>query len=474
MLLLLSATGVSGQTQPIVITHVTVIDMTGAAPKRDMSVVISGDRISRITKNINPPPHARIIDARGKFLIPGLWDMHVHALRADRVEQFFQLFLSNGVTGIRDTGTTAEGFAMLGELRRDILTGKRLGPRIVAAGRIMDGAKPSVPANSISFSGEAEAREQVRFLKRNGADFIKVYSGVSRSEYYAIIDEARKLNIPVAGHIPFDLTSFEASDAGQRSFEHLGNILNSCSSLDAKTIEDRVAASVKPSGKPNDFSHIPARIAVRTRIELETFDSRKCESLYRAFVKNKTWQVPTLATKRPLSLIDDGGFNDDPRMKYIPAADLEDWKPENNFFLKYRTPEFIVQKKRLYQKELDLVRDMHRAGVPFLTGMDIPGAYTYPGFSLHDELELYVVNGFTPLDALAAATSNPAKFLGLERSLGTIEKGKLADLVLLHGNPLEDIRNTRKIFAVVANGRYLSRAALDELLSDAVKAAKAP
>src|SRR5687768_3985120 len=296
-LLLCLALGVAGQT-PLVIRDVTVIDMASPAPKKRMTVVVEGGRIATIGRGLRIPKSARVIDGRGKFLIPGLWDMHVHALDPARVKTFFQLFIANGVTGIRDTGTTAEGFEMLGPLRAEIGSGKIIGPRIVAAGRIMDGAKPSVPPNSIPFSGEAEAREQVRFLKRNGADFIKVYSGVSRSEYYAIVDEARKLNIPVAGHIPFELTSFEASDAGQRSFEHLGNILRSCSSLDAKTIEDRASTPVKPSGKPNDFSHIPARIAVRTKIELETFDSSKCESLYRTFVKNKTWQVPTLATKR--------------------------------------------------------------------------------------------------------------------------------------------------------------------------------
>ena len=166
----------------LVIRDVTVLDMTGSKPKARMTVVVEGNRIARIGRGLRPPENATIVDGRGKFLIPGLWDMHVHALRPDRADYFFSLFIANGVTGIRDMGTTAEGFEMLGRLRNEIASGKSVGPRIIAAGRIMDGARPSVPPNSIPFSGEAEARAQVRYLKRSGADFIKVYDGVSPEE----------------------------------------------------------------------------------------------------------------------------------------------------------------------------------------------------------------------------------------------------------------------------------------------------
>ena len=457
----LAAGEIRGQT-PIAITGVTVIDMKTGSRVQNTSVIISDKRITATGRNLKIPKNSRIIDGRGKFLIPGLWDMHVHALRPDRFDHFFPLFIANGVTGIRDMGTTAEGFAILARLRSEIGSGMRAGPRIIAAGRILDGPKPVVPVNSIPFSGEAAARDAVTTLKRSGADFVKVYDGVSREEYFAIVDQARKLALPVAGHVPTNVSAAEASNAGQRTFEHLGNIIRSCSSLDGKTIDDRTAESMKVT-TPGPSS-IPARIAARSKIELATFDGSKCRALYSAFVKNKTWQVPTLATKRPLSLFDDGGFTSDRRMKYISVKELENWRPENYFFLKFRTPEFILEKKRIYLWELKLVRDMHRAGVGFLAGTDIPGAYTYPGFSLHDELELFVENGFTPLDALRSATLNPAIMLGLERDLGTVEKGKLADLVLLDADPLADIKNTTTISAVFTNGRHFSRDELDDLL----------
>lgn len=466
--MLLSPTVLAAQTQTLVFTHVTLIDMVDATPKPDMTVIIEGNRITSIGKSasIRPPRGARLIDSTGKFLIPGLWDMHVHALRKERVQYFLRLFVVNGVTGIRDLGTNEEGFAFLNQLREEIADGTRAGPRIIAAGRILDGAKPAVPENSIPFTNETEARQAVRFLKQSGADFIKIYDGVPRDSYFAIVDEAKKLNIPFAGHVPAAINSSEAADAGQKSFEHLGNILRSCSTLEPAVINQRADLAVKASTKPNDYSAIPARIAARTNLELETYSEEKCQQLFARFVKNETWQVPTLIVKQRFALIDAGIFGDDPRMKYIPLAERESWRPENNFLLKYRTKEFIEVRKRLYQKELELVGAMHRAKVKFMAGTDIPAPYTYPGFSLHDELALLVSVGFTPFEALQAATRNPAEYLNLSDKLGSIEKGKLADLVLLEANPLDDIGNTKRITAVVANGRYLSKEAREKMLAD--------
>lgn len=463
LLIVLSAVSLVGQvnrtvqSSPIVFRHVTVIDVTGDPPESDMTVIVTGNLISAIGKagKVRVPENAQVIDAAGKFLIPGLWDMHVHL---SETKTPLPLFIANGVLGVRHMGGNLK---QVYEWREAVRQGKLLAPRIIACGSVVDG---QTEEETIGAMTPAEGRQAVLLNKRQGADFIKVYDGVSREAYFALVEEARRQGIPFAGHVPIAITSFEASDAGQRSIEHLGNILRSSSTLPASEIEQRVNALVKPSGKPGDFSHIPVRIAERTKIELATFDERKARQLFAHFVKNQTWQVPTLEIKRILSYVDDGSFYNDPRMKYIPAEQLEEWKPENQMFLKFRTPEYIRVKKLLYEKEFDLVRQMHRAGVKFLLGTDIPAAYAYTGFTVHDELALFVQAGFTPLEALQTATLNPAKFLGLEKSLGTIERGKVANLVLLDANPLDDIKNTRKISAVVVNGIYLSKEKLEQML----------
>jgi Amidohydrolase family len=464
----------SAQVKPLIFDHVTVIDMVSPRVQTDMTVVIEGNRIRAIKKSgkVKLPQNAQIIDARGKFLIPGLWDMHAHVLRASRIDLFFPLLIANGVTGIRDLGARREDFARLKEWRGEIANGTRIGPRIFAAGLIVDGANPVTPILSIAAGNEKQAREAVRYLKQNGADTIKVYDTLSREAYFAVADEAKKQNITFVGHVPEAITSFEASDAGQKSFEHLGNILRSCSSLAPEAIEAQVREKVKPPTDPNDFTIFPRRIAVRTAIELATFSEQKCQQLFAKFVKNGTWQVPTLVAKQALALVDTGMFTGDPRMKYMLKEDLEYWKPEKNFLFRYRTPEYIEESIKRYQKELELVGAMNRAGVKIMCGTDITVAYIFPGFSVHDELALFVQAGLSPFEALQTATRNPAEFLGELKSSGTIEKGKIADLVLLEADPLAAITNTRRINSVVAGGRYFSKDDIEKILAQVESDAK--
>jgi len=448
----------------LTLTHVTVIDMTGAPPKRDLTVVITGNRITAIARSgkTRIPRRAVVINAAGKFLIPGLWDMHVHFTE---IERSFPLFIANGVTGVRNMGGKPED---LFRWREEVANGKLLGPRILACGPIVDGSPIVAHGPAVSVGTAAEGRQMVDKLKQQGADFIKVYDALSRDAYFAIVDEAKNQRIPVVGHVPLSVTTMEASDAGQESIEHLGTILQGCS-----TIEDelrRLQAEPMPSG--GDFSEIPRRIAARGERMLDTYDEQKARQLFAHLIKNQTWQVPTLVTKRALTFIDDLARDGDERLKYIPQADQKWWSPKQNFLLRYRTPEYIVYSKRLFQKELELVGAMHRAGVPLMTGTDLSIPYIFAGSSLHDELGLFVQAGLTPMEALQAATRNPAVFLGELSSEGTIERGKIADLVLLDANPLENIRNTQRIDAVVLNGRYLPKKTLRKMLADVEAAAK--
>src|SRR5215813_1760073 len=445
-------------------THVTLIDMTGTPPKPGMTVVITGNRITSIGRvgKARLPSGAKVIDASGKFLIPGLWDMHVHFTE---IERSFPLFIANGVTGVRNMGGDLEDLL---RWRTAVASGKLLGPRIVMCGPIVDGPQPAAHGPTLDVSTAAEGRQTVDRLKERGADCVKVYDRLPRDTYLAIIDQAKRKVIPVVGHVPEAMTTMEASDAGQKSIEHLGTILQGCSSIEDEL--RRLEAAPMPSG--GDFSEFPRRIAARGERMLDTYDGQKAKQLFAHLAKNQTWQVPTVVTKQALTFADDFDRNGDERLKYIPQSEQKRWSPQQNFLLRYRTPEYIVYSKRLFQKELELVDAMHRAGVPFMTGTDLSIPYTFAGFSLHDELALFVQAGFTPMEALQAATRNPAVFLGDQGSQGTVEQGKVANLVLLDANPLVNIRNTQRIFAVVLEGRYLPKETLQRMLTSAEAAAK--
>ncbi|MEP6820354.1 MAG: amidohydrolase family protein [bacterium] len=440
------------------LTHVTVIDMTGSPPKPEMTVLVMGNRIAAIGRvgHTRVPRGAQILDATGNYLIPGLWDMHVHFTE---IERSFPLFIANGVTGVRNMGGELEDLL---RWRAEVASGKLLGPRIVTCGPIVDGPQPAAHGPTIVVGTAAEGRQTVDTLKQRGADCVKVYDRLPRDAYFAIIDEAKKQKFPVVGHVPLSVTTMEASDAGQKSIEHLGTILQGCSTTENEL--RRLQAQPMPSG--GDFSEIPRRIAARGERMLDTYDEQRAKVLFSHLTRNQTWQVPTLVTKRALTFVDDFDRNGDERLKYIPLSEQQWWSPQKNFLLRYRTPKYMVYSKRLFQRELELVGAMNRAGVLFMTGTDLSIPYTFAGFSLHDELGLFVQAGLTPMQALQAATRNPAIFLGEQSSQGTIERGKIANLLLLEANPLEDIRNTQRINAVIINGRYLPKGALQKMLAD--------
>jgi imidazolonepropionase-like amidohydrolase len=442
---------------PVLIIHdVTVIDATGAPAQPHRTVIVRDGRIEEIGSSSMgmggklPGIH---VDGSGKFLIPGLWDMHVHMAFGDWFPRSkgisLPLFIANGVTGVRDMGGELE---VLQLWRKEITAGTLIGPRMVISGPMLDGPQPRFPS-SIAIKTPENGRHAVDDLKRRGVDFIKLQSLIPREAVFAVADEARKQSIPFVGHVPDAVRASEASNAGQKSFEHLIGIFEGSSPLEDEFLKG-------PKG-PEKF--------------LASYDPARAASLFTLLAKNHTWQCPTLVWERGGNLIDEADFAHDPRAKYVPAywKDVT-WKRFTGEIVHDFNTDDLATRKRFVEKELEVVSAMHRAGVPFLAGTDTPpGVYIFPGFSLHEELQRFVAAGFTPMEALQTAPLNPAKFLGMEDRLGTIEKGKLADLVLLDANPLEDIRNTQKIAAVVVNGRYLSRKDLDKMLASAERVAKA-
>ena len=436
----------------LVLTHVAVIDATGASAKPNMNVVIANGRIAAIGEPVRPPKDAQIIDATGKFLIPGLWDMHVHWGDTG----YLPLFLANGVTGVR----IMWGDPIHYEWRKRSAAGQLLAPHLVIASPLIDGPKPFW-SGSISVSTQTQAREAVDQAKERGADFVKVYSFLPREEYFAIADEARKQNIAFAGHLPLAVSAKEASNAGQKSFEHLLGILPACSTRSTE-LTDAARADLADDLVASRPAFWGAHIKASRRIMLDTYSPEKAAALFAILKKNCTWQCPTLTLLRTTTFADDpSSFTLDPRLKYIPPRMKGDWNPPG-VAQDYGDPAFAAKE---FQKDLEVVGAMQKAGVGILAGTDTSNPYCMPGFSLHDELGLLVKAGLTPMQALQAATLNPARFLGTEKDYGTIEPGKIADLVLLDANPLDDIANTKKIASVIYGGKLFSRAEIDRMLA---------
>jgi imidazolonepropionase-like amidohydrolase len=449
-----SAFGAPKNSPTLIIHNVTIVDVSGGALLSHRTVVVRNGKIENITEaRVDEGGKSTIhVSGTAKYLIPGLWDMHVHIVFGNWFPQArditLPLFIANGITGVRDMGSDLD---VLQQWRREIEAGTLMGPRIVMAGPMLDGPQPRFPS-SIAIKTPEDGRRAVDDLKQRGADFIKLQSLLPRDAVFAIADEAKKQNITFVGHVPDSVRASEASNAGQKSFEHLIGIFEGASPLEDEFIK----------GSKNESKF------------LSTYDPARAAALFALLAKNQTWQCPTLVWERGGNLIELSDFAHDPRARYVPAywKDVT-WKRFTEQVMHdFNTDDFDTR-RRFVEKELEVVNAMHRAGVPFLAGTDTPpGVYIFPGFSLHEELQRFVAAGFTPLEALQTATLNPAKFLDMQDRLGTIEKGKLADMVLLDANPLEDIRNTQKIAGVVVNGRYFSRTDLDKMLAGVESAAK--
>ena len=444
----------SAQSAPLFIRHVAVVDVIGGQLLPDMKVEIRGRTIAAMSSDgrLRIPRGATVIDGRGKYLIPGLWDMHVHlSFPTGAAQIFLPIMVANGVLGARDMHSFLTPIV---GLKRAVATGAQIGPRLFIAGTAVDGPNSYLPAARVVHTPD-EARLAVRELKAAGVDFIKVYSSLPKDLYLAVAAEAKNEGIPFVGHVPYPVTAAEASDAGQRSLEHLTEVDIGTSTDEASIKAEEVEAMAQKQGYIPDPSRLKS-----------TFDSAKAASLFQRFRQNGTWQVPTLVVLyQEREIADTTLQRNDSLLVYIPKLLRNYWRS---------LPVDIAAKElALYSLHADLIAPLKRAGVPILAGSDSPNPFVYAGFSLHDELGLLVRAGLTPAEALRTATINPATFLEVTDSLGTVAPGKVADLVLLDGNPLSDIANTKRIRAVIQGGRLLNRRALDALLANARKLAAA-
>ncbi len=449
--------------RPLAMTNVTVIDVETGRRRADQTVVISGDRITAVgpARAARIPAGAHVVSGHGKYLIPGLWDMHSHAFR--RWDVAAPQYLANGVLGLRQMGV-AVPFEKVAAHPAAVRAGQIVGPRYFTPGPLLAGrdAFPQLPDATVVVTTPDEARRAVDSLARAGVDFIKVHNYLSRDGFFAIAREARLRGLPFAGHLPRVVSVAEGSNAGMRSMEHLRGVEGACSADEEAYLRVQRAAVIDAD---RDTSPVGLEAFLRA---LNTYTPAKCAALGALLARNGTWITPTLVGSISFRAARDSLLRDS-RLRYVPPAVVDDWRRR---LTEASTDPSLAQWQRLRP---EIVREFQRAGLGLLTGTDA-GAVNYGpinvfyGFAVHDELRLLVDAGLTPLDALRTATLNPARYLEATDSLGTIAVDKMADLVLLDADPLVDIRNTERIHAVVANGTLIDGAERQRLLDGVASA----
>lgn len=424
----------ASRAQTLTITNITIVDVINGHLVPHMNVAVDGKRIAAISTKPLASSGA-ILDGTGMYLIPGLWDMHIHAFFTNDSARFhttselmLPLFVVNGVTGVRDMGSNLDAILAA---RDSVAAHQLIGPRMVVSGPMLDGPTSRYQV-IIKVGAPADARAAVQKLKQRGVDFIKTQSLVPRDAYFAIADETRSLGLSFEGHVPYAIRGAEAIDAGQHSFEHLLGVFEA-----STTREDSLITVGARSHATYLALHNDAREA----------------AIIAALGKHHVWQCPTTAS----DLNSAGDLAAEPGLPYWLHIAVDGWKRAALRGLNVTDTAELSVTRRYAAYDLDLVRKLHKAGAPILAGTDAPAGFDLvPGASLPHELEWLVAAGLTPLEALQTATINPAIFLGRTRDVGTVAVGKLADLVILSRNPLAEIGNTRSVVAVVADGRYFS------------------
>jgi imidazolonepropionase-like amidohydrolase len=460
----------------LVIAGVAVFDPdAGFLP--DRTVVVHGDRIIDVVSGSYAPPRdARVVDGRGHYLLPGLWDAHVHYHFTPGLdhESMAKLFLVNGITSVRDTGGHLEALA---PARAAAAEPGAAAPRLYVAGPLLDdanrvyaGTAAGFPDIATGLSGPAAAAVAIDDLARQDVDLIKTYELVTPEVFGALIERAADRGLSVTAHIPLAMDGLDVAASGIRGMEHLRNIELACARDHAALLEQRRALLANPEGLPGWALRRDIHAAQR-QIAFETEDPARCAEVIAALAEHRVFQTPTLT----ITSGDVARLFADPAWRetfdYLPHAVGESWRQSAAERLQTEPAPLAVMHTRW---AVSMLPRLHAAGVPIMAGTDTPIGLLTPGFSLHEELRMLVEAGMPAQAVLVSATLRPAEFLGIEAESGTIAPGRYADLLLLDADPLADIRNTRRIQAVVRGGRLFDRAALDDLLGELEQAGRAP
>jgi hypothetical protein len=463
----------AAQPRGTLISDVTVIDGLANPPVPHQHVLLQQGRIASISDD-RPAigPDTMIVDGRGRYLIPGLWDLHAHTF-ADTTAM--EAYLAAGVTGLRDMGCNVACAQALGALRDNYIGGSGEFPRLVFAGPMLDGDSPydDYPSHlQISLESLPAALATLRELD---VDLIKVRDFLSRDEFMALIGAGAAMQLPVAGHVPTSVPVGDAVRAGLSTVEHegslFGGLLLACSKDEAQ-LRGEYLAMMREAASSGDEQTLYARSLDAKMLDrlVDSYDADKADALVQAFVDSGAALVPTLIVQSPVLRAADPVFAgrrkvDDEEFRNAPATLLARWRETaaTEVLEQPFSDEDRAAMARHYETLVDLLGRMHRAGVPILAGTDaaFPDGtpWIWPGYSLHDELQLLVAVGLSPAEAIAGATGLATRQLGLE-DVGVVAPGFRADLLLLSGDPLKDIHNTRALEQVWVNGVPIDREAL--------------
>jgi len=458
----------------VVIQGVTVVDVRDGSLAPERTLVLEGGRIARIlpAASVVAGGQAQVVDGRGRFVVPGYVDMHAHPLNPPDPAANLALMLASGITGYRQMSGSP-----------DLLQARREGRLEHAPAPMLLALPGTILTDALASTPQAAAAEVDR-QKGQGADFIKSV-GQSRANFLASLEEANRIGIPFAGHIHTDMDVREAR--GMASIEHLGAmeaLLLSCSSEEAALREAVLRLDAEPPQAgpgPADMAQVlarfianpiqgttPAQFAIQKRV-METYDEGKCRQLAAGFVADGTWHVPTLLRLRTMAIPTDPAYREDPNLRFVPAATRAMWTDLADEFAARVAPADQAMLEQYFRLLLGLTGLLQQSGVRLLAGSDAGGSqWVVPGASLHQEFDLLAQAGLTPLQVLQSATLNAAQFLGRERTMGTVEEDRQADLVLLDANPLEDVANLHRVVAVVRAGVVYDAAALDGLRESAL------
>ncbi|MEQ9446130.1 MAG: amidohydrolase family protein [Rhodospirillaceae bacterium] len=470
----LAACSDDGPALAVAITNVTVVDATQQI--ENATVLFSGDILTAVgpSSTVTVPASASVIDGTGKFLIPGLWDAHVHlSYYPDLgIEASYPLFIANGITSVRDTGGLTDIVLPMRDAAR---APGAIAPRVYLAGPLVDGTQRVYaglngrPNISVGVSTPEEARAEVDRLHGLGMDLIKLYEMNTPETFAAAAQRANELGLPITTHIPLSMDAVGAAEAGVDGMEHLRNLELAC----AENYQTLLAERRKTLAESTDMDGGDLRSTLhrmQRTAAIAAQDSARCNAVMAVLAREAVFQTPTLtvntiATERLYARPD---FQD--TYAYLPTKIQAQWDTGAQRFAESMQPTEAA--KAFEAWSYAMVAKLNDGGVKVMAGTDSPIGFLTPGYSLHEELALLVKGGLTPLDALRAATLYPAEFMRLDDKMGTVSVGKWADLVLLDADPRENIGNAKRINTVIKAGQVYDRAALDGLLRD-LKAAHA-